>query len=59
MIKGWTVQMDRGHYKGRPGIITEVSGSKCTVVLTDTEGYKKGHEGVTIYNVTTKDFHRI
>lgn len=58
MIQGWLVTMDRGHYKGRPGIITEVYGNKCTVVLTDTEGYRNNREGVTIRNVTTKDFHR-
>ena len=50
--------MDRGHYAGRPGVITEVYGNKCTVVLTDTEGYRNNREGVTIRNVTTKDFHR-
>lgn len=50
--------MDRGHYKGRPGIITEVKGSKCTVELTDTEGYRNGEPGVTINNVTSRDYHR-
>lgn len=58
MIQGQRVMMDRGHYKGRPGVITAVYGNKCTVVLTDTPEYEK-HPGVTIKNVTSKDFHRI
>lgn len=51
--------MDRGHYKGRPGIITEVNGSTCTVELTDTEGYRNNREGVTINNVTSRDYHKV
>lgn len=48
--------MTRGYYRGRPGIITRVYDDKCTVVLTDTEGYKNNREGVTINNVTSSDF---
>ena len=57
MIAGQHVVMDRGHYAGRPGVITEVKGSKCTVVLTDTEGYRNNREGVTINNVKRGDYH--
>lgn len=58
MIKGWKVKMDRGHYKGRPGIIIYVHGDKCTIVLTDTPNYPKEYD-VTIENCTVRDFHRI
>ena len=58
MRVGDTVVMTKGHYKNRPGIITEVYGNKCTVVLTDTEGYKRKEEGVTINNVVTGDYRR-
>lgn len=57
MIKDQTVVMTRGHYKGRPGIITEVNGSTCTVVLTDTVNYPR-HADVTIYNVKSSDYRR-
>jgi len=52
---GQKIRMVRGHYKGRPAVIREVYGSKCTVSLTDTPG----PDDVTIRNVTVKDFHRI
>lgn len=58
LIQGWKVMMDRGPYKGRPGIITSVQGDKCTVVLTDTRNYPKEAD-VTINNVTVNDFHRM
>lgn len=47
--------MDRGHYKGRPAVIRDVYGNKCTVTLTDT----KDPDAVTIKNVTVNDYHRI
>lgn len=56
MKVGDKVVMTKGPYRGRPGIITEVYGDKCTVVLTDTEGYKKGRAGVSINNVVTSDY---
>lgn len=57
MYEGMRVVMTRGHYKNRPGIITEVKGSKCTVVLTDTPNYEE-NPGVTINNVTVRDYRR-
>lgn len=47
--------MARGHYKGRPAVIRDVYGDKCTVTLTDTPG----PDDVTIRNVTVKDYRRI
>lgn len=58
MIKGQRIVMDKGHYAGRPGIIHEVHGSKCTVILTDTPNWQT-HPGVTIYNVKRSDYHRV
>lgn len=52
------VVMDRGRYKNRPGVIVRVSGDKCTVVLTDTPNYPE-HADVTIYNVTSRDYHKV
>lgn len=57
MIKDQTVVMTRGPYKNRPGIIVEVYGDKCTVVLTDTPNYP-GHADVTINNVKSSDYRR-
>lgn len=51
------VVMDKGPYKGRPGIVVAVKGTKFTVVLTDTQNYPQ-HADVTINNVTSRDCHR-
>lgn len=57
MMVNDTVVMDKGPYKGRPGIIVAVNGNKCTVVLTDTVNYPK-YADVTIYKVKSGDYHR-
>lgn len=57
MIVGQLVTLTTGHYKGRPGIITEVNKNKCVVVLTDTVNYPQ-YADVTINNVTSSDYQR-
>lgn len=57
MIRGQLVTITRGHYKDRPGIITEISAGKCTIALTDTPNYPK-HYDVTIRNCTPSDYTR-
>lgn len=58
MIVGDQVVMDKGPYKNRPGVIARVSGSKCTVILTDTPNYPE-YADVTIYNVKSSDYHKV
>jgi ribosomal protein L14E/L6E/L27E len=52
MVVGQRIVMTRGHYKGRPAVIREIYGNKCTVHLTDT----KVPNCVMIRNVTHKDY---
>ena len=52
MIVDQRVVITRGHYAGRPGIIREVYGRKCSITLTDTPG----PYDVLIKNVTQNDF---
>jgi len=50
---GQKVQVTRGHYAGRPGIIRYIhdDGKACTVSLTDT----RGPNDVTINRMTWND----
>lgn len=52
MIVGQSIVITRGHYAGRPAIIREIYGKKCTVTLTDTPG----PYDVLIKNITQNDF---
>lgn len=54
MKVGDTIVMTRGHYKGRPGVVREVYGNKCTITLTDTPS----SYDVMIRNVTSDDYKR-